>query len=206
LEIAQFDHRRWHADAGAFIVCKLSGRLSYPNAQLCKRETSAIAVCCSQVRKWRCLSLESQAPKEKAEMMKHVDLYALTVVLTLAGYQPVAAFEDRTEKLMKLHVASYFVIAECGDQYSVNNGGFRLWADKSGYPLRLLVAPVHAALMIEEDGNYKKQDLIPEVTQMVREVEKPLQEELTHDRAAFCNKFGDVLVSEGILTRTTKAE
>lgn len=136
--------------------------------------------------------------------MKRVDLCALAAIATLAVGRPAAAFEDMTEKLMRLHVASYLVIAECGDAYAIDNGGFKRWADKSGYPLRRLVAPVHAALMIEEDGKYNEHDLIPEVTQMVRAVEKPLEQELARDHAGFCKRLGDELVTEGMVVRGAK--
>jgi hypothetical protein len=44
------------------------------------------------------------------------------------------------------------------------------------------VPSVHAALMAGEDGKYNDNDLIPEVTRMVRTIEKPLEEELDRDR------------------------
>jgi hypothetical protein len=55
--------------------------------------------------------------------------------------------------------------------------------------------------MAGEDGKYNENDLIPEVTRMVRAIEKPLEEELDRDKAKFCKEFGEKLVSEGPMNR-----
>ncbi|MCP2211251.1 hypothetical protein [Bradyrhizobium diazoefficiens] len=126
---------------------------------------------------------------------------ASVLITSFAVGQTAKAFDGATERLMRLHIASYLVNAECDDGYVVNNDGFKRWADKSGYPWRVLVPSVHAALMAGEDGKYKEQDLIPEVTQMVRAIEKPLEEELDRDKGKFCAELGGTLVSEGLMNR-----
>jgi hypothetical protein len=133
--------------------------------------------------------------------MKLPALCASALTMTLIISQTAKAFDDATEKLMRLHLASYLVTAECDGQYTVDNDGFKRWADKSGYPRRILVPSVHAALMAGEDGKYNENDLIPEVTRMVRAIEKPLEEELDRDKAKFCKEFGETLVSEGLMKR-----
>jgi hypothetical protein len=88
--------------------------------------------------------------------MKLLALCASALTATLVVSQPVKAFDDATEKLMRLHIASYLVNAECDDRYTVDNDGFKRWADKSGYPWRILVPSVHAALMVGLDGKYTR--------------------------------------------------
>lgn len=125
--------------------------------------------------------------------------YALTTTFIIG--QPAKAFDGATERLMRLHLAFYLVAAECDDRYTVDDAGFKRWADGSGYPWRVFVPSVHAALMAGEGGKYNEHDLIPEVTQMVRAMEKPLEEELDRDKARFCKDFGETLVSEGLMNR-----
>lgn len=127
--------------------------------------------------------------------------FAYVLATTLIISQTAKAFDGATESLMRLHLAFYLVAAECDDRYSVDDAGFKRWADRSGYPWRVFVPSVHAALMAGEGGKYNEHDLIPEVTQMVRAMEKPLEEELDRHKAKFCKEFGERLVSESLMNR-----
>jgi hypothetical protein len=111
---------------------------------------------------WRVTFEHQESPTMKLQAIR-----ASVLAVTLIICQTAKAFDEATEKLMRLHLASYLVTAECDGRYTIDNDGFKRWADKSGYPRQILVPSVHAALMAGEDGKYNESDLIPEVTRMV---------------------------------------
>ncbi len=62
-------------------------------------------------------------------------------------------------------------------------------------------SPCDAAMMAGADGKYDETKLIPEVTRMVRAVEKQIEDDMSRDKARACKEWGEIVTSAGLMRR-----
>ncbi len=74
--------------------------------------------------------------------MKPRNHCALALTLLLAFTQPARAFDEVTDKFVRLFTASYLLHSECDGQFEINNAQFKREADKAGFDWRRFVPPV----------------------------------------------------------------
>lgn len=136
------------------------------------------------------------------KIMKRVIRCAVVAFALATGFDcPAKAFDEVTDKFIRLFTATYLVSIECDDQFAIDDPQFKREADKAGFDWQMFVPAVHAAMMAGQDGKYDRSKLIPEVTRMVRAVEKQVEDELSRDKATACREWGKVLTTEGIMKR-----
>lgn len=131
--------------------------------------------------------------------MKLHALGASAVALALAFSSPAKATAARDFVLIA--TTTGITILKCPN-YDAVEGGLVKYGDSIGVDVDRYGPPVAAALRVISDMPYNRGDLVPEVTQVVRNAIGELQD--NHAKLGdkkFCRKYGDFLESIGVMRR-----
>ena len=108
---------------------------------------------------------------------------------------PLSAEETRW---VTAALTSITVVIKC-DGYDMFENGMRGFGDVNGVDWVIFGPAVGAAVAAINGDDYKRADLIPEVTRLVTATLKAINDSLIKDKPTFCKQWGDTLVSKGIL-------
>lgn len=133
--------------------------------------------------------------------MKLHALCASAVALTLALLSPVQAAVSKADKTFILVTTGTLIQATLCPGYEVISGAPQKFADMNGADFDGLFPAVQAAIFAQIEKPYDRADLIPEVTQLVRDMFMEMGADFERNRPQACSKWGKILVQSGTIKK-----
>ena len=133
--------------------------------------------------------------------MKLHALCASAVALTLALISPVKAEVNKADRMFILLTTGTLIQATMCPGYDVVEGAVQKYADMNGANFDGLKAAVMAAMSAQIGREYAREDLIPEVTQLVRGMFMEMGDDFDRNKPSACSKWGKILIQSGMVKR-----